>query len=107
VAATLAVADRLLRPGYRVVLGLAGDKEVEEVLAAIPRGRALARCGYASPRARCEPDWPPEARRTPWHADVAAALAAAPPDLDLCITGSFYLAAEALSALGRQGSLPG
>ena len=38
---------------------------------------------------------------------IAEALACQPADLDLCITGSFYLAGEALCLLGHQGDLPG
>jgi dihydrofolate synthase/folylpolyglutamate synthase len=107
VAATLAVAEGLLRPGFVVVLGLASDKEVDEVLAAIPAGRAVRRCGYASQRARGEDQWPPLARSWPWHAGIAQALAAVPGDRDVCITGSFYLAGEALVQLGAAGELPG
>ncbi|MCK6487194.1 MAG: hypothetical protein L6R48_02430, partial [Planctomycetes bacterium] len=86
VAATLAVAEGLLRPGFVVVLGLASDKEVDEVLAAIPAGRPVLRCGYASQRARGEDQWPPQARSCPWHAGIAQALAAVPGDRDVCIT---------------------
>jgi folylpolyglutamate synthase/dihydropteroate synthase len=97
VAAALAVADAQLRPGWRLILALARDKEVERVLAAIPPGLPVLRCGYASPRARGRDDWPGAAQAWPWHADVAAALAALPPGCDACITGSFYLAGEALA----------
>lgn len=106
VEATLATARSLLAPGFRVVLALARDKEAEAVLAAIPAGVRIERCAYAHQRARNEADWPPAARGLPWHASVRDALAAA-PDGDLCITGSLYLAGEALSALGAAGPLPG
>jgi dihydrofolate synthase/folylpolyglutamate synthase len=96
VAATLAVAQEVLRGGFTVVLGLARDKEAEEVLAAIPTGTPVVRCGYDSPRARGAEDWPDD--RTPWHASITSALGL--PG-DLCITGSFYLAAEALAAVGQ------
>ena len=105
IAATIAVARESLRPGWSLVLGLATDKEIAEVSAVLPAGVELVRCGYASPRARAEADWPPDMRGSPWHDDVRSALAAL-PDGDLCITGSFYLAGEALAALGAE-AVPG
>lgn len=105
IAATIAVAREHLRPGWRLVLGLATDKEIAEVAAVLPVGVDLRRCGYASPRARGEADWPPELSGTPWHDDVRSALAALPAG-DVCITGSFYLAGEALNALGAE-AIPG
>ena len=42
-----------------------------------------------------------------WKSQVDAALAAQPPGTDLCITGSFYLAGEALRHGGAQGLIPG
>ena len=105
IAATVAVAREQLRPGWRLVLGLATDKEIAEVSAVLPTGAELVRCGYASPRARGEADWPEDLRAAPWHGDVRAVLAAI-PQADLCITGSFYLAGEALTALGAE-SIPG
>ncbi len=106
IAATIAVARQQLRPGWRLILGLAGDKEIAEILAVIPPDLAVLRCGYHSTRARLESAWPAPARRWPWHDHVASALAAG-AGTDLCLTGSFYLAAEALDALGAAGSLPG
>lgn len=105
IAATLAVAREELRPGWRLVLGLATDKEIAEVSAVLPAGVELVRCGYASPRARGEADWPSELCGTPWHGDVRSALSVLPVG-DLCITGSFYLAGEALTALGAE-AIPG
>lgn len=105
VAATMAVARERLRPGWSVVLALARDKEADEILAAIPAGTPVRRCGYASPRARGAGDWPAEAGLWPWHAQVGEALAATAGDV--CITGSLYLAGEALAALGEAGELPG
>ena len=98
IAATMEVAQSQLRPGWTLVLGLARDKEIDEVLAAIPARVRAVRCGYAGPRSRRDDDWPEGARIWRWHADVAAALAAL-PDGDLCVTGSFYLAGEAAAAL--------
>ena len=100
VAATLAVARDLLTPGFTVVLGLAQDKELAEIRAAIPGEIPLHRCAYASPRARRQDQWQDGASSlngTPWHDDIREALGAIPGDL--CVTGSFYLAGEALSAL--------
>jgi len=106
VAATVRVAQELLAPGWTLVLGLAQDKEVEEVLAVVPPGTPVRRCGYRSPRVRTQAQWPPAARAWPWHDTVTQALAAVPGG-DLCVTGSFYLAGEALVALGQDGVLPG
>jgi dihydrofolate synthase/folylpolyglutamate synthase len=109
VAATIAVAAAALRPGWRLVLGLAKDKEVDEVAAAIPAGLAVTRCGYRSPRARSEADWPERLRAWPWRESVTDALGSLQGGGagDVCVTGSFYLAGEALAALGAQGELPG
>lgn len=96
-AAALAVARRRLAPGFALILGTAGDKEVDEMLAVLPPGQRVARCGFASPRARGPGDWPAAALGLPWHADVHAALAATAGDV--CIAGSLYLAGEALRAL--------
>ena len=105
IAATVAVAAATLCPGWRLVLGVASDKEIVEIQAVLPPGVALSRCGYASVRARGPADWPAELLVAPWFADIVAALAAV-PEGDLCITGSFYLAGEALAALGAE-ELPG
>ena len=105
VAATLAVARDLLSPGFTVVLGLAQDKELAEILATIPKDVNVHRCAYASPRARRQDQWQDGAislNGTPWHDDIREALAAIPGDL--CVTGSFYLAGEALSALADQAA---
>jgi len=106
VAATVRVAQALLAPGWTLVLGLAQDKEVDEVLAALPPGLPVRRCGYRSPRARADSQWPPQARAWPWHDTITQALAAL-PGRDCCVTGSFYLAGEALVVLGQDGVLPG
>lgn len=107
IAATIAVAQARLRPGWHLVLGLATDKEVDEVLAAIPSAVPAFLCGYRSPRARGREQWPARVRAWPWHDQVASALAAVPTEVDVCVTGSFYLAGEALAALGRAGEIPG
>lgn len=106
-AATMAVAQRCLRPGWHLVLGLARDKEAEAMLGALPPGVAVRRCGYDSPRARDATAWPTPALAWPFHARIGEALAALPGDADLCITGSFYLAGEALAALGDPAPIPG
>jgi dihydrofolate synthase/folylpolyglutamate synthase len=95
IAATMAVAQERLRPGFTVILGLARDKEVEEVLAALPAGVTVHRCGYDSTRARGPQDWPGQAQAWPWYDRIAEALAAVPGDV--CVTGSFYLTGEALA----------
>ncbi len=107
VAATVKVAHARLRHPWRLLIGVANDKEIDEILEAIPYGLACARVGYRSPRARGESAWPERALAWPWFADVGAALAAQPAGADVCVTGSFYLAGEALIALGVGGQLPG
>lgn len=107
IAATMAVAANTLRPGWRLLLGVAKDKDLTEILAAIPAKLTVARVAYASPRARLIDDWPGSARDWPFHANVAAAFAAQPMDCDLCVSGSLYLAAAALTHLGAAGDLPG
>jgi dihydrofolate synthase/folylpolyglutamate synthase len=106
VAATLAAARERWPAGFTLILGCATDKELAEILAAIPSDQAVLRCGYQGPRARGPEAWGPAAT-WPWHADIQAALEAAPQGRPICITGSFYLAAEALTALGAVDSIPG
>lgn len=101
IAATLAVAQDRLRPGWHLALGLAKDKELDEILAAIPADLPVTRCGYASPRARGVGDWSGRAVDWPWRDHIADLLAAA--GTDLCITGSFYLAGEALAVVDPAG----
>ncbi|MFW5752907.1 MAG: hypothetical protein ACOCYV_02525 [Planctomycetota bacterium] len=101
-ATTLDTAATLLRPGWLLLLGLARDKDAPGILAVIAErlpAQRCHRCGYAWPRARGRDGWPEAARAWPWHKDIAAALAALPPQQDLCISGSFYLAGEALALL--------
>ena len=96
VAATMAVAQRVLRPGWSLALGLAREKEIDEILAVIPVGMAAHRVGYDALRARGEADWPPATRPWPWWPRISDLLSSLPPGTDLCVTGSFYLAGEAL-----------
>jgi len=105
IAATLAVAQARLRPGWILILGLASDKEVDEILAVIPADQLVLRCGYDSLRARGPEAWPERARAWPWHERITSALAAAPA-ADVCVTGSLYLAGEALTVFG-ESTLPG
>ncbi len=101
IAATLAVAHACLRPGWQLVIGTATDKEIDEITAVLPTGIRWHRCGYDSPRARGRDAWPNGWQHTPWHADIGTLLSQV-SDVDLCITGSFYLAGEALRALGAE-----
>jgi dihydrofolate synthase/folylpolyglutamate synthase len=98
IAATIKVAMRQLRPEWRLIIGVASDKEIDEIISILPRNISITRCGYQSPRARKNAHWPHAAQAWPWHDDIRTALAAQPADTDLCITGSFYLAAEALAS---------
>ncbi len=104
-AATIAVATARLQPGWTLVLGVAQDKEIDEMLAAIPGRVPVVRCGYDSPRARGLQAWPKSLLQTPWFSDVSAAIAATTGDL--CISGSLYLAGEALRACDLAGLPPG
>lgn len=98
IAATIAVAQAELRPGWKLFIGTAKDKEIDEIVAALPPDLAIFRVGYQSQRARGPGDWPDSAKRWPWHANISEALAA--NDGDCCVTGSFYLAGETLQGLG-------
>jgi dihydrofolate synthase / folylpolyglutamate synthase len=107
ISATLAVAQRRLRPGWCLIIGLANDKEIDEIMSVIPSSLVVTRCGYHSLRARTVEQWPQAAQLWRWCDDIADALRIQPPDTDVCVTGSFYLAGEALTHLGRQGDMPG
>lgn len=109
IAATIAVAQATLRPGWLLVLGTATDKEIDEIVDALPAGVPLHRCGYDSARARGPSQWPEVLLATCWHTDVTTALAnlASLHAGDICITGSFYLAGEALVALGAADAQDG
>lgn len=107
IAATLAVARRRLRAGWRLIIGIASDKEVDEIMQVIPSGVPVTRCGYDSPRARHAEAWPRAAQEWRWCDHIAEALTIQPSHADLCITGSFYLAGETLARLGHAGDIPG
>lgn len=107
IAATLAVARRRLRAGWRLIIGLASDKEIDEIMQVIPPGVPVTRCGYDSPRARREDQWPRAAQDWRWCNHIGEALTIQPPHVDVCVTGSFYLAGEALTYLGHAGDIPG
>jgi dihydrofolate synthase/folylpolyglutamate synthase len=107
IAATLAVARRRLRAGWRLIIGLANDKEIDEIMSVIPPGIPVTRCGYDSPRARRAEHWPRAAQEWRWCDHIAEALAIQPPQADVCVTGSFYLAGETLTHVGHAGDLPG
>ena len=107
IAATLAVARRHLRPGWRLIIGLARDKEIDEIMSVIPPGIPVTRCGYASPRALRAEHWPRAALEWRWCDHIGEALTIQPPYADVCVTGSFYLAGEALTHLGVAGATPG
>lgn len=99
VAATMAVAQQQLRPGWHLAIGVAKDKELDEILAALPAGLRVVRVGYASLRARGADDWPSMAQAWPWYEHMGRVLEQHIDDVDLCITGSFYVAGEALAWL--------
>lgn len=94
-AATLTVAAQRLRAPWLLVFGTAADKEIDEMLAVIPPGQAVVRCGFASPRARGRDAWPVAARAWPWADGAGTALGAWSGDA--CVTGSLYLAGETLA----------
>lgn len=99
-AAAIAVAQQRFPDGWTLILGTAQDKEIAEMLAAIPPGVPVVRCAYANPRARGEAQWPESARRLPWYDDVRGAMTAI--NGPALVAGSLYLAGEALSVLGEQ-----
>lgn len=99
VAATLATAESLLRPGWQIVLGVASDKLIDHIMAAIPSEMNVQRCGYNWPRARQQQQWPDAAQQWPWHDSIADFCQQHNDTHDLCITGSFYLAGESLDFL--------
>ncbi len=107
IAATLAEATRTLGAGWRLIIALASDKEVDEILQVIPPGLPVTRCAYRSPRARGRDAWPAAAQPWRWCDGITEALAVQPAGVDVCITGSLYLAGEALEHLGLAGALPG
>ena len=107
IAATLAEASRTLGAGWRLIIALASDKEIDEILPVIPAGLMVTRCAYRSPRARGRDAWPTAAQPWRWCDGIADALAVQPAGVDVCITGSLYLAGEALDQLGLAGALPG
>jgi len=107
IAATFSVAHRRLRAGWRLIIGLASDKEIDEIMQVIPSGIPVTRCGYDSPRARKAEQWPVATQAWRWCDHIGEALTIQPPHADLCVTGSFYLAGEALTHLGHAGDLPG
>jgi dihydrofolate synthase / folylpolyglutamate synthase len=106
IAATIAAAASILPPQFTVVLGVASDKEIDEIAAVVPPHQRVVRCGYDSPRARDRDQWPDALRRTPWYDRIADVLAR--EHADLCITGSLYLAGEALHLVDQDpATLPG
>ena len=107
IAATLAEAARTLGAGWRLIIALAQDKEVDEILSIIPAGLSVTRCAYRSPRARDRDAWPAAAQPWRWCDRIAEAIAVQPVNVDLCITGSLYLAGEALEHLEIAGLMPG
>ena len=107
ISATVAVARQRLRPGWRLIMGLANDKEIDEIMSVIPPSLVVTRCGYHSLRARSVDQWPQAAQLWRWCDNIADALRIQPPDTDVCVTGSFYLAGEALNHVGHQGDTPG
>ena len=76
-----------------ILLGLAGDKDADAIAHVLPLHR-VQRVGYAGERSRGADDWPAAFADTPWHADLASALAAT--NSHAIISGSFYLVGEAL-----------
>ncbi len=107
IQATLKVAQTELTDGWHCIVALANDKDINRLLPLLSTQTTLVRCGYNWPRARLENDWPETLQDTAWFTNIIEALAALPDDEDLCITGSFYLAGEALQALQVETGIPG
>ncbi|MDA3963016.1 MAG: hypothetical protein PF961_19705 [Planctomycetota bacterium] len=107
IAATLATAHERWGADFELIIGLATDKELDEILTVIPADCRVRRCGFRGPRARRETNWPGRAATWPWHDDIATALAATDQTRPCCITGSFYLAGEALALVAPSDRTPG
>jgi len=97
--ATIRCASDTLRAPWSLIIGYALDKDLDALLSEIDGPASILRCGYDSPRARRADDWPAVARSWPWHDSLGEALATLPQQRDICITGSLYLAGEALALL--------
>lgn len=109
IAATITFAQSHFAPAtasepaqWAIILGVANDKDIAAIRAALPNVPIL-RCGYEW--GRCaqseDPAWPNECQSWPWADDISQALDH--PFLrnyqNILVTGSFYLAGEALEAL--------
>ena len=89
---------------WHMIFGCASDKDIERMLKVLPEDMSLCRCGFISLRARGPEDWGRAWLKYPWFDDVAAALDhldQLPKDEHIVISGSFYLAGEALDLVGE------
>lgn len=105
-AASLSTAHSLWGNDYQVLFACAADKDLAGLCAVIGDQRAVLRCGYAWERCVQAQDarWPSFAQTWPWHACVGDALSSIANDQQpLLITGSFYLAGEALAHCSAAG----
>jgi dihydrofolate synthase / folylpolyglutamate synthase len=105
VEATLMTATTRLRAPWALIIGVAADKEIEEIVQAVekfPDMRVL-RCGRSEGHRRflAEDGWPKLARRWPWFENVWEAIDNVPKGSDFCVTGSLFLAGDVLRVLGR------
>ncbi len=98
-------AEEVLDSDFSIIIGCAQDKMLDDICAALPAQHRhgssprIIRCGYDWPRACGKDDWPSVAQDWPYYQQIEDALAAVAPNKDCCITGSFYLAGEALAIL--------
>ena len=99
VAATLTCADKELGK-YIIILGVAKDKDIAALVRAIPEEAQVIRCRYDHNRSRGSDDWPDLfSSQHPFANNLEEALQRVPTNTNICITGSLYLAGEALALL--------
>ena len=103
--ACMSCAHDVLQAEFSIIIGCAQDKMLDDICAALPsttptdQSPRILRCGYDWSRACGPEDWPAAAQDWPYYQNIEDALAAIDPNKDCCITGSFYLAGEALAVL--------
>lgn len=102
-AATVAHAQKRWADDWAMIFGVAGDKDIAAIISTLPSHLQVLRCGYQW--ARCagpqHPAWPALSQQWPWCSNIQEALnhPAIAHHRHLLISGSFYLAGEALAHL--------
>ena len=111
IEATLSVAHEFFGNQWYLIVGVAGDKDIEAICEVIAHKTStdctILRCGYHGERSRSHDQWPVMAQQWQWHDNITEAVASIPADQNVCVTGSFYLAGEALEYLNAASDVPG